>query len=429
MSSILDTKYMHPRDQVALIMSRVYKRGLTTSTGGNISIMDENGDIWITPAAIDKGSLRPSDIMQVKKDGTIIGPHRPSSELPFHRAMYKTRPDIKAIIHAHPPALVTFSIVRKTPDTHMIAEAFKVCGKIGYAIYDVPGSEALGKRIAEEFTKGVWAVIMENHGTVVGGTDLADTFQRFETMEFCAQSILSGSALGPCKNPTEAELLSLKEKNNILPEAEVIHSTDEKDKRIKICDLVHRCCDQGIMMSAFGTVSMRLSGEDFLITPTGKSRWDLTIEDMVQISGGKREKGKYPSQAAALHSQIYKTHPEINAIIMAESPNLMAFSLSGAKFDVRTIPESWIFLQDVPIIPFSSLEEPEKISGLLNKNNPALIVKNAFALMTGNSLTQAFDRLEVAEFSAKSIVMGVHIGQMVPINDDQVEDLRKVFLS
>jgi len=70
-------------------------------------------DIWVTPSAIDKGTLRPSDIICVKKDSTIIGRHKPSSEFPFHRAIYNIRSDIKAIIHAHPPALVSFSIVRK----------------------------------------------------------------------------------------------------------------------------------------------------------------------------------------------------------------------------------------------------------------------------------------------------------------------------
>ena len=102
----LDTKLMHPRDQITMIIDKVYRSGLTTTSGGNISIIDENGDIWVTPSAIDKGSLRPSDIILVKKDGTIEGRHKPSSEYPFHRAIYEARPDITAIVHAHPPALV-----------------------------------------------------------------------------------------------------------------------------------------------------------------------------------------------------------------------------------------------------------------------------------------------------------------------------------
>src|SRR5438067_7991638 len=134
-NEILNTRLMHPRDQITMVIGRIYRRGLTTTSGGNISIIDENGDIWVTPSAVDKGSLQPSDIVCVKRDGTIIGRHKPSSEFPFHKAIYKARPDIKAIIHAHPPALVSFSIIRQTPNTNIILHAREVCGPIGYAEY------------------------------------------------------------------------------------------------------------------------------------------------------------------------------------------------------------------------------------------------------------------------------------------------------
>ena len=68
----LDTKLMHPADQITVVISRIYRSGLTTTSGGNISIKDENGDIWITPGGIDKGSLTPKDIICVKPDGTIV---------------------------------------------------------------------------------------------------------------------------------------------------------------------------------------------------------------------------------------------------------------------------------------------------------------------------------------------------------------------
>ena len=104
---------LHPAEQLVMIMDRIYDYGMTTTSGGNLSILDDNGDIWITPSGIDKGSLTPKDIICVKPDGTIEGIHKPSVELPFHIKIYQKRPDIKAIIHAHPPALVAFSIVRK----------------------------------------------------------------------------------------------------------------------------------------------------------------------------------------------------------------------------------------------------------------------------------------------------------------------------
>src|ERR1044071_5270723 len=100
MNQILDTRLMHPRDQLVLVISRIYNRGLTTTSGGNISIRDENGDIWVTPSAVDKGALTPADVVCVRKSGQIEGRHKPSSEFPFHKAIYEARPDINAVIHA-----------------------------------------------------------------------------------------------------------------------------------------------------------------------------------------------------------------------------------------------------------------------------------------------------------------------------------------
>ena len=149
----IDTSLMHPAQQIALIIGRIYRRKMTTTSGGNLSIMDDNGDMWITPAGTDKGSLTPADIMCVKADGSIIGPHKPSSEYPFHRALYKMRPKMRSVIHAHPPGLVTFSIVHQVPDTSIIPQARGVCGPVGFAPYALPGRELLGEKIAAEFAK------------------------------------------------------------------------------------------------------------------------------------------------------------------------------------------------------------------------------------------------------------------------------------
>jgi L-fuculose-phosphate aldolase len=125
MSERPDKHHIHPRDQICKMINRIYQRGLTTTSGGSVSIIDANNDIWIAPSAIDNGSLSPSDILCVKNDGALIGLHKPSSEYPFHKAIYENRPDIKAIIHAHPPALDSFSIVHQIPNTNVIFQAKK----------------------------------------------------------------------------------------------------------------------------------------------------------------------------------------------------------------------------------------------------------------------------------------------------------------
>jgi L-fuculose-phosphate aldolase len=422
---------VHPSGMIASTIKRIYQSGLTTTSGGNISIMDENGDIWITPSAIDKGTLQPSDIICVKSDGNILGPHQPSSEYPFHKGIYKTRPDIKAIIHAHPPALVSFSIVRQIPDTRVIAHARRVCGATGYAEYELPGSEALSAKIAAIFRKGFNAVIMENHGTVIGGADLNDVFHRFETLEFCARTILYGKTLGDVNYLTDEQITAYENQlPELLPEMDAVsHPSDETEKRTVLCDIMHRACRQGLMISAYGTASVRWKENDFLITPADITKGDIGVDHIVQIKQGKREAGKFPSRATWLHQKIYRENPGIHSIIQTQSPWLMAFGVANTKMDVRTIPESWIFLQDLPTIPFAAISpETTTIPRLLSINNPALIISNDSVIVTGKHLLQAYDRLEVAEFSAKSIILSASLGKMTPISDDQVEALRKAFL-
>ena len=422
----------HPKDQITEIIKRIYVAGLTTTSGGNISIKDSEGNIWLTPSAIDKGSLGRKDIICVKPDGEIIGLHKPSSELPFHKAIYDARPDIKSVIHAHPPALVSFSIVRKKPNTNIIPQAKNICGPIGYAEYALPGEMELGDKIGEQFKLGYNSVIMENHGTVIGGTDIKDAYIRFEAFEFSARTIIGASTVGNVNYLSDDQIAQFE---NSIPEdipemKSVEHPSEELAIRTNISELVRRACDQGLMISSYGTVSVRWYDNNFLITPRNIPRPEIENEDIVQIRDGEKEPGKLPSRALNLIEQIYKENPEVNSIILTQSPNVMAFGVSDAKLEVRTIPESWVFLQNIPMVPFGKqFAGNHTIPRLISKNTPSVIVQNDSIIVTGDNLLHTFDRLEVAEFNAKSLIMGKPLGDLIPINDKQIEDLRKKYLS
>ena len=427
----LNTKLMHPAEQICIIISRIYRGGMTTTSGGNLSIMDDNGDMWITPSGIDKGSLKPSDIMCVKADGTVIGPHKPSSEYPFHRALYRMRPKMRSVIHAHPAGLVTFSIVHQIPNTSILPQVHAVCGPIGFAPYDVPGSEALGEKIAEEFRKHpeYKAVIMENHGVVLAGEDIADAYQRFETLELCARTIINAKTLGDPIYLTDEQLNFHESRlpNDFQHFMNVTHPSEERAIRTEICRMVRRACDQKLMSSSYGTVSMRWKDNDFLITPTGVQRWDIDEGDIVQIKDGMAEAGKLPSHSAALHYEIYRRNPKVNAIVLTQCPSLMGFCTTDTKFDVRTIPESWIFLQDVPKFEFGSqYTKPSEVAEVF-KSRPCAMLANDSVVVASDSLINAFDRLEVAEFAAKSLILAKPVGDLHPITDKEVEDLRVAF--
>lgn len=427
----LDVALMHPAEQITLIIGMIYRSGMTTTSGGNLSILDDNGDIWITPAGIDKGSLTPKDIMCVKADGTIIGPHKPSSEYPFHRALYKMRPGLHSVIHAHPPGLVTFSITHQVPDTSILPQALGVCGPVGFAPYALPGSELLGEKIAGEFAKNpdYKAVIMENHGVVLMGEDIADAYQRFETLELCARTILNANTLGTPRYLTDKQIQHHTQAihNNFQHFMNVEHPSDERAIRTEICEVVRRACRQGLMSSSYGTASIRWRGDDFLITPANVQRWDIEPNDIVQVKDGMIEAGKTASRSVALHYEIYKRNPKVNSIILTQTPSLMGYCCTDEKFDVRTIPESWIFLQDVPKFPFGS--QYDNLNALAEefKVRPCVMLENDSVIVTGDKLINTFDRLEVADFSARSLIMAAPVGKLNPITDSEIDELRVAF--
>ena len=340
----MNFELLHPADQLVMIMARIYAYGMTTTSGGNLSIRDENGDIWITPSGIDKGNLTRADIMQIKPDGTVIGPHTPSVELPIHRDIYKLRPDLHAIVHAHPPVMVAFSLVRQVPDMHLIPNASLVCGEIALAKYDIPGSQQLGRNIAEKFAEGYNTVLMENHGVICGAKDLYHAFMVFETATSSAQIELDARKLGTPRRLSEAQIaLDSSKAHPPLDAFEAKQvSSEERAGRRDMCTLIHRSYDQRLFTSTQGTFSMRLSDGSFLITPYMKDRKYLEPEDIVRIKGGMCELGKTPSRSVLLHQRIYELNPEINSVIIAHPAATMAFAVTDAEFDSRLIPESYI---------------------------------------------------------------------------------------
>ncbi len=427
----MNLKMLHPADQLVMFMERIYGYGMTTTSGGNLSILDDNGDIWITPGSVDKGSLTRNDMVCIKPDGTIVGNHKPSSEYPFHMHIYKMRPDLKAVLHAHPPALVAFSIVRKMPDTNIIPNVKFSCGRIGLAKYGLPGSADLGEKIADEFKKGYNTVILENHGVVVGSTSMFDAFKAFETLDFCARLQIDAKQMNGKIATLSDEQIDWYKSKQVAKMNEVIinsYSSAEKIARRDMCKLVKRAYNQQLFTSTQGTLSQRIDENSFIITPHATDRKYIEPEDIVNINGNYCEMGKIPSKSVELHAEIYRQHPHINSIAIAHPPCIMAFAVSDCELDSRTIPESYILMRNIPKLEFGSIYTNEKETAkVFKENTPIAIVKNDCVIVTGDSLLNVFDRLEVAEYSAKAIIASKQLGEVVKINDEEIDEIEEAF--
>jgi L-fuculose-phosphate aldolase len=423
------SRYVHPRDELLRTMERIYRYRMTTTSGGNLSIRDADGAIWITPARIDKGNLQRDDIVCLAADGRIEGRHAPSSEAPFHQAIYAARPDLRAIVHAHPVALVAFSICRKVPDTRLFHQARHVCGDVGFALYALPGSQALASNIAKTFAQGHNCVVLENHGIVVGGADLTEAFQRFETLEFTAQTTIRAATLGDVRLLSDRQLELSRRQAEPLPEftADLPRSL-ERELRTQLRDFLRRGYQQRLFISTAGSFSARIGADAFLITPYLRDRQRIELEDLVLIDRGRREAGKSPSRSSRMHRAIYLRHSGIAAVVTAYPVHATAFCVTQAELNTRTIPESYLFLRDVPRLPF---ELPFGNSGDLaeavSPSQPIALLDNDGVLVCGTSVLDAFDRLEVLETTAEALIQGRPIGPLVPMPDAVIDELRTAF--
>jgi len=424
---------LHPRDQIVAIMERIYGHEMTTTSGGNISVRDENGDVWITPARVDKGSLRRQDIVRISAKGEREGLHPPSSENPFHLSVYEARPDLHAIIHAHPGALVSFSICGQVPNTRLFPEAWHVCGEVAFAPYALPGSIKLGERIAEQFGSKARprCVVLENHGIVVGGETLAQAFERFETLEFTAQITLNARLLGQVNYLSEAQIEHSKRPRAVLPEGvPQTASSREKERRKEICDFIHRAYEHRLVTSTWGSFSARVDADAFVVTPSHVDRCELGLEDLLFVHEGKHVPDQRPSRAAGLHRAIYRAHPEIQAVVNALPLNATAFSVSDVALDTRTIPESYLFLKDVRKIPFEhQFGDGAEAAALVGPNNPVALLENNGVLVAGRTVLDAFDRLEVLEATAAAIIRSRALGPISAMGPEVIQELLGAFPS
>ena len=149
---------------------------------------------------------------------------------------------------------------------------------------------------------------------------------------------------------------------------------------------------------------------------------------MVLIKNGRCEDGKKPSRSTILHKTIYEKHPEINSIIIAYPQYIMAFAVTDVDFDARTIPESYIQLSNAKKLPFGySFTNILETAETFAPSVPMVMLENDSIIVTGSSLINAFDKLEVAEFTARSIISCSQLGDIVMINDEEVKQIEKDF--
>ena len=166
-----------------------------------------------------------------------------------------------------------------------------------------------------------------------------------------------------------------------------------------------------------------------LITPADEDLNALSPADIVYVKDGVCETGKKPSAYAFMAEKIFELHSDVEAVTFSVAPYMMAFACTDAVFDSRLIPESYICLKNVSRFTLEEYaKDPVKVASALNMKDPIAIVENECAIVCGNSLLNAYDRMEVMEYGAESICKTASYGcDIVKISDEEIREIEVAF--
>ncbi|HWQ22397.1 MAG TPA: class II aldolase/adducin family protein [Clostridia bacterium] len=196
---------METATKLVEIARRLYDRNMNAALGGNVSIR-LGEEVAITPAGINKGFMTEDDVVVVDMNGTRLrGNGKPSSEGKMHYEIYKLRPDVQAVIHAHPPFAVGFALAHQDLPDDILPEATIVLGHVPCLPYVTPSTIELAREVAQGLAHRN-AAFMANHGAITVGADLEEAYNRMELLEQTCMSVVYASILGGVHHIPEPEM-------------------------------------------------------------------------------------------------------------------------------------------------------------------------------------------------------------------------------
>ncbi len=175
---------------------KIYQRGLVAANDGNLSVRVGENALWVTPTGVSKGFMTEDMLVKLDLDGNVLaGTRKASSETKMHLRIYQENPDVRAVVHAHPPAATAFAAAGIPLDRPILQEAVVQLGTVPVAPFALPGSQGVADSVAP-YCRDYCALLLEYHGAVTWGETMERAYFRLECLEQMANVTLHLKTLG-----------------------------------------------------------------------------------------------------------------------------------------------------------------------------------------------------------------------------------------
>ena len=201
------------KKQICDIGKRIYDRGMVAANDGNISVKLNDNEFLCTPTGVSKGFMTPEYICKVDRDGKVIQAYegfKPSSEIKMHMRVYKERPDVQSVVHAHPMYATSFAIAGIPLTEPIMPEAVIALGCVPIAEYGTTSTEEIPDAVSK-YLQYFDAVLLENHGALAYSDSLLSAYHKMESVEFYAELLYKSKMLGGPKEFDRATVEKLYE--------------------------------------------------------------------------------------------------------------------------------------------------------------------------------------------------------------------------
>ncbi|BDU71843.1 class II aldolase/adducin family protein [Mesoterricola silvestris] len=194
------------------VCRRLHARNLLAAADGNVSVLLDDGRIAITPSGVAKARMAPADLAYLARDGRVVS-GRPSTERLMHLAVYRACPEARAVVHAHPPTAIAFSLAH--PEwaclpSEALPEVILAAGSIPFVPYARPGTAAMGEVLAP-FLPAHRLMVLARHGALAWGESLEEAYNGMERLEHVCQILKTALDLGGARPLPDAEVEALRQ--------------------------------------------------------------------------------------------------------------------------------------------------------------------------------------------------------------------------